>query len=107
MAGSDRLARLGIDRVSCSPESAHLTVPRGPFPCGPAPAARSHFPGAQSGPQRSFTMAHSFLAELSIQPDNSGAYAGSWLDCDGEWLESRSPGTGELIARVKQAGAVQ
>ena len=37
-----------------------------------------------------------FLAELGIEAENSGAYAGTWLETGGEVLESRSPATGEL-----------
>jgi aldehyde dehydrogenase (NAD+) len=44
-----------------------------------------------------------FLRELGIRPDNSGAYDGEWLACTGEWLESRDPATGRVIARVRQA----
>ena len=47
---------------------------------------------------------HDFLDQLGIRSDNSGAFAGGWIDePGGDWLESRSPATGELIARVKQA----
>ena len=42
-----------------------------------------------------------FLRELGIEADNSGVYDGAWREGEGEWLESRSPGTGELIARVR------
>jgi len=44
-----------------------------------------------------------FLKELGIEGSNSGAYAGRWLATSGAWLESRSPASGELIARVRQA----
>ena len=50
---------------------------------------------------------HAFLAELGISTENQGAYAGQWLECTGEWLESRSPATGELIAKVRQATATE
>ncbi|MFT5290912.1 MAG: aldehyde dehydrogenase (NAD+) [Planctomycetota bacterium] len=43
------------------------------------------------------------LAQLGIQSENSGAYAGEWLKTNGPLLESRSPGTGELLASVRQA----
>jgi aldehyde dehydrogenase (NAD+) len=43
-----------------------------------------------------------FLKELGIEGSNSGAYGGEWLPATGPWLESRSPATGELIARVRQ-----
>ncbi|MEC8496295.1 MAG: aldehyde dehydrogenase family protein, partial [Planctomycetota bacterium] len=46
---------------------------------------------------------HSFLASLGIQDHNSGAYGGSWLECTGPVLESRSPATGEVIATVRMA----
>ena len=48
-----------------------------------------------------------FLRELGIEGNNSGAYAGEWLECTGKVLESRSPATGELIARVHQASAAE
>ena len=48
-----------------------------------------------------------FLRELGIEGNNSGAYAGEWLECTGGLLESRSPATGQLIARVHQAGPEQ
>jgi len=44
-----------------------------------------------------------YLTDLSIDADNSGAYAGAWLETSGEVLETRSPATGELIARVRMA----
>lgn len=48
---------------------------------------------------------HAFLADLGIGAENQGAYNGTWLDCSGEWLESTSPATGEVIAKVRQATA--
>jgi aldehyde dehydrogenase (NAD+) len=42
--------------------------------------------------------------ELGLEPENSGAYCGRWLPCSGELLESRNPATGEVLARVRQAG---
>lgn len=44
-----------------------------------------------------------FLKTLGIQDENSGAYAGEWLDTSGDWLESKNPATGELIAKVRRA----
>ncbi|MEM9380224.1 MAG: aldehyde dehydrogenase family protein [Planctomycetota bacterium] len=44
-----------------------------------------------------------FLSSLGITELNQGAYAGTWLECSGETLESRSPATGEVIARVRMA----
>ena len=44
---------------------------------------------------------HAFLAELGIQEENSGVYAGQWLDASGPVIESKSPATGEVIARVR------
>ncbi|MFT7667485.1 MAG: aldehyde dehydrogenase (NAD+) [Planctomycetota bacterium] len=44
-----------------------------------------------------------FLTELGIKDKNYGAYNGEWFETGGEWLESRNPSTGELIATVKQA----
>ncbi len=46
-----------------------------------------------------------FLRELGIEPTNSGAFAGSWIDAGGELLESINPTTGEPIAAVRQASA--
>ncbi|MEZ6013773.1 MAG: aldehyde dehydrogenase family protein [Planctomycetota bacterium] len=43
------------------------------------------------------------LSGLGLQFDNPGAYDGTWLQCGGGWLESRSPATGEVLARVKLA----
>lgn len=48
-----------------------------------------------------------FLRELGIEGNNSGAYAGRWLDCRGGLLESRNPATGERIARVHKAGRAE
>ncbi len=44
-----------------------------------------------------------FLKELGIEGTNSGAYAGKWMATSGSLLESHSPATGELIARIRQA----
>jgi aldehyde dehydrogenase (NAD+) len=57
-------------------------------------------------PERATTTAP-FLSELGIAADNSGAYAGEWLACKGEWLASRDPSTGQVIARVRQATAAE
>jgi aldehyde dehydrogenase (NAD+) len=49
-----------------------------------------------------------FLARLGIRTgteENSGAYAGEWLNTAGDILESRNPATGEVIARIRQASA--
>ena len=35
-----------------------------------------------------------FLQELGISSENSGAYDGTWLPCEGELLDSVSPATG-------------
>jgi aldehyde dehydrogenase (NAD+) len=43
------------------------------------------------------------LAELGIDPVNSGAYDGTWLDTKGEVLDSVDPATGKVIAAVRQA----
>lgn len=43
-----------------------------------------------------------FLAELGLEADNSGVWAGGSLAAHGEWLESYSPADGCLIARVRQ-----
>jgi aldehyde dehydrogenase (NAD+) len=50
---------------------------------------------------------HAFLAELGITAENQGAYNGTWMDCTGDLLESRSPATGELIATIRQATAAE
>jgi aldehyde dehydrogenase (NAD+) len=50
---------------------------------------------------------YAFLAELGIQSENQGAYAGEWLECSGDLLESKSPTTGEVIASVRQATAAE
>ena len=48
---------------------------------------------------------YDFLEQLGIHKDNSGAFAGGWIDAPGgDWLDSVNPATGEVIARVKQAG---
>ncbi|MGD2018487.1 MAG: aldehyde dehydrogenase family protein [Planctomycetota bacterium] len=47
----------------------------------------------------------SFLSTLGIEEVNQGAYAGEWLECTGELLESRSPATGEVIGKVRMATA--
>ena len=48
-----------------------------------------------------------FLKDLGIADENSGAYAGEWLNCSGELIESTSPATGERIASVRMAGAAE
>ena len=48
---------------------------------------------------------HAFLKELGIEKDNQGACAGDYFETGGEWLESVSPITGEVIARVRMATA--
>ena len=45
------------------------------------------------------------LAELEIQPVNSGASHGEWIPTSGSELPSVNPATGAVIASVKQAGA--
>ncbi len=46
-----------------------------------------------------------FLKTLGIREENSGAYAGGWIDNpSGGMLTSLSPVDGEVIARVKMAG---
>ena len=47
----------------------------------------------------------SFLSTLGIEEVNQGAYAGEWLECTGELLESRSPATGQVIGKVRMATA--
>ncbi|MGE3164401.1 MAG: aldehyde dehydrogenase family protein [Planctomycetota bacterium] len=48
-------------------------------------------------------MERAFLEELGIRADNAGTYAGAWRRPSGEWLESRSPIDGRVIARVALA----
>ena len=45
-----------------------------------------------------------FLTNLGIAPDNAGTYfgRGEWSSLSGDaWIESRSPTSGELLARVR------
>jgi aldehyde dehydrogenase (NAD+) len=47
---------------------------------------------------------HDVLRTLGIDESNAGAFDGTWItDSDGEWLESRSPIDGALLARVRCA----
>lgn len=48
-----------------------------------------------------------FLSELGIQDLNSGAYAGEWLSCTGPVIETTSPATGKVIAKVQMASAAE
>jgi len=48
-----------------------------------------------------------FLKQLGITDLNSGAYDGEWITCSGATIESKSPATGEVIARVQQAGPAE
>jgi aldehyde dehydrogenase (NAD+) len=48
-------------------------------------------------------MKHAFLEQLGIRTEISGVYDGTWRDAGGDWIESRSPATGEVIAKVRQA----
>ncbi len=48
-----------------------------------------------------------FLKELGINDTNPGAYNGAWIETSGEWLESYSPATGKLIAKVRQASPAE
>ena len=50
-------------------------------------------------------MTHDFLSELGIQKDNPGTYANGWREPSGEWIESKSPHDGSVIARVAMATA--
>ncbi|QDU67117.1 aldehyde dehydrogenase family protein [Engelhardtia mirabilis] len=49
----------------------------------------------------------SILRELGLDGQLSGAYAGEWIPTSGPELEVRSPGTGEVLARIPQAGAAE
>ena len=51
------------------------------------------------------TDTRALLDELGIEAENSGAFAGSWLDAGGEVLQSINPATEEPIAAVRQATA--
>ncbi len=48
-----------------------------------------------------------WLKELGIEGDQSGAYNGQWMECTGEWLETKSPATGEVIGRVRMASKAE
>ncbi|MGA1534920.1 MAG: aldehyde dehydrogenase family protein [Planctomycetota bacterium] len=45
-------------------------------------------------------MSYGFLAELGLEGDQSGVYAAGWRAPSGEWIESTSPHSGEVIGRV-------
>ena len=45
----------------------------------------------------------SFLKELGLEGEQSGAYCGEWLSCSGSVLDVFAPATGEKIGTVKQA----
>ncbi|MEM7164098.1 MAG: aldehyde dehydrogenase family protein [Planctomycetota bacterium] len=45
-------------------------------------------------------MTHECLKQLGIEGDCPGAFAGEWRAPSGEWVESRSPHDGSLLARV-------
>ena len=47
----------------------------------------------------------SFLAELGLEGTLSGAYNGSWLDCNGTELTVTSPADGSPIGVIQQANA--
>jgi aldehyde dehydrogenase (NAD+) len=47
----------------------------------------------------------SVLFNLAIDPENSGAFDGTWIDAGGDLIESINPTTGESIASVRQATA--
>jgi aldehyde dehydrogenase (NAD+) len=53
------------------------------------------------------TAIEELLDGFGIQPVHPGAYAGRWLDCPGDVLESRNPATGEVLGRVRQATGAQ
>ncbi len=48
-------------------------------------------------------MKHEFLTELGLSAENPGTFAGSWRAPSGEWVESRSPHDGSVIAKVALA----
>lgn len=45
----------------------------------------------------------SFLDSLGIEQQNSGVYAAGWREPSGNWLESRSPVDGSVLATVSRA----
>jgi aldehyde dehydrogenase (NAD+) len=47
------------------------------------------------------------LRTLNLSKDNSGVYAGRWQPGKGDWIESRNPATGKVIARVRGASRAQ
>ena len=47
------------------------------------------------------------LRELEIEPVNSGACGSEWMPAPGPELVSVNPGTGQEIARVRQAGSTE
>lgn len=51
------------------------------------------------------TSAYPFLEELGLKEDNVGVYDGEW-NANGEVVESTSPYTNEVIARI-QTGSVE
>lgn len=46
---------------------------------------------------------HAFLERLGLAEKNSGAAAAEFIDTHGEWIDSVSPATGDVIAKVRQA----
>lgn len=46
---------------------------------------------------------NTYLNELGIEAENSGAATGRFMDSHGAWLESKSPTTGEVLAKVQMA----
>ena len=52
------------------------------------------------------TSPDALLERLGVRPVNSGASHGEWLETAGAELVSTNPATGEPIARVRQATAV-
>ena len=51
------------------------------------------------------TDAKTVLRNLGIEAENPGAFDGSWIDTQGELIESVNPTTGEPLAAVRQATA--
>ncbi|HVS02520.1 MAG TPA: aldehyde dehydrogenase family protein [Thermoanaerobaculia bacterium] len=43
------------------------------------------------------------FAQLELETDNPGAFAGEWIDTRGERIESLDPATGEVLATVRGA----
>ena len=68
--------------------------------CGSLPRADGVDPSA---PRATDRLRMDFFDELGIENENSGVYAGRWLDGGGDALESTNPATGERLGSVRMA----